>query len=200
MRRLVFVVLVGVAVACSSTQGGGSTSGAVTPEADAGLDGNADVDADAGLDGNADADADAGPPTCVTAAGPGLPCAASVATFCKGTDYQFPYGACGETWQSAIARDPCSWIVPNDMGPRVETCDPLHVMAFDGDDGGTEYFFDASGALVAVVMIADPGVYTCAAGPACFVAPACTVFGSFSCAGGGPQDAAGADVRDAGGQ
>lgn len=184
MRRLASLIAVSITVACTSSQENGSTSGASTPDAEA--------------------DADGGPATCHTEAGTGLPCQQSLATFCENANYQFPYGACGETWSSVLARDPCSWLPSEGPGGlRIESCGSLEVIDFLGADFGTRYFFDVpSGALAGVVWISDPGIYTCGAGQACFASPdptTCKLTAQPGCTDGGPRDGA-PDVHDASAQ
>ena len=75
------------------------------------------------------------------------------------------------------------------------TCGSLNLMAINGVDTGTSYFFDAtSGALAAVVVLGDPNGFSCVAGPSCFTWN-CGPFQEWSCTDGGDT----ADASEAGG-
>ena len=134
-----------------------------------------------GSSSSSDASADAD--TCVTSGGPGFPCFESLVGYCAKWDAS----SCRTTWQGVRADPPCA--AANGLRILFASCGSLNLMAINGVDTGTSYFFDAtSGALVAVVELGDPAGFGCIAGPSCFTWK-CGPFKEWSCADGGAPDA-----------
>ncbi len=123
---------------------------------------------------DAGTDADAGANTCITDAGPGIPCSESLASYCApGRNHVgFPNGGCTSTLPSVQASPPCAYA--SGLQTVFDSCGPLELMSMSGIDNGTTYVYEVtSGALIAVTELSDPQGFSCAAGPPCLGIPSC---------------------------
>ncbi len=122
---------------------------------------------------DAGSDAHAGANSCVTDAGPGLPCRESLASYCAaGQNVGFPNGGCTSTLQSVKQNPPCA--SAEGLQTSFESCGPLELMSMSGIDFGPTYVYDVtSGALIAVTVFSDPQGFSCLAGPPCLAIPSC---------------------------
>ena len=179
MRSTILFALLASLAACSNSQGS-------TPPSST----------DASLPGDANADADAN--TCIGEASPGVPCMQSLADYCANGHGWFtdPFaGGCGSTWQTVQAEPPCQVAEANYLRIVFSSCASADTMALDEDDTATVYVYDPTdGALVAVLDIGDPGLYSCLAGPACFTLIPPNYCGSMQKVNCGGGDAAAGDT------